>query len=130
MTMKTANVDKAGKAIHEHLKGIMDQAIRDRLEGQKLTVKAYGKTYKTTLEVREYANRRVALRYMSDDGIPYGVLTVNIPEASLGPNEILVKTWSENEPLAAAALASGLYRDTGRRLKTGFVEAQIWEIAI
>jgi hypothetical protein len=55
-------------------------------------------------------------------------LTVNIPEADLEPGEILVKTWSENESLAAAALASGHFRDTGKRVKTGWCEAEVWEV--
>ncbi len=41
---------------------------------------------------------------------------------------ILVKTWSENEAFAKAALATGLFEDTGKRFPTGFVEAQIWKL--
>ena len=30
-------------------------------------------------------------------GEPMGTLTVNMPEVDLGPNEVIVKTWAENE---------------------------------
>ena len=55
-------------------------------------------------------------------------LTVNIPEAEIADDEIIVKTWSENEGIAKDALASGLFEDTGRRIPTGFVEAQVWRV--
>lgn len=84
----------------------------------------------TFFQIKSYSppESRIALRLIASDGIPYGMLTVNIPEADLLPGEILVKTWSENETLAAAALASGHFKDTGKRVPTGFCEAQVWEV--
>ena len=76
-----------------------------------------------------YRNKRLALHFLQpDEGEAYGVLTVNIPEASIGPDEILVKTWSENEPFREPALATGLFRDTGRRVPTGCVMAEAWQL--
>jgi len=63
-----------------------------------------------------------------DKGMPYCRLTVNIPQAILLPGEIIVKTWEENEESAIAAKASGLFRDTGKRVSTGYVKAEVWEI--
>lgn len=61
---------------------------------------------------------------------PHSKLTVNLPEApKLAPGEFHVKTWGENEEVARAALASGLFVDTGRRVPTGFVEAHVWRFA-
>lgn len=60
------------------------------------------------------------------NGERIGTLTVNIPEATLGTGEVLVKTWSENERLAKDVLAAGLFEDTGRRVPTGWVEAEVW----
>ena len=61
---------------------------------------------------------------------PYTVITVNLPDAhyQLSPDEVFVKTWSENEPLVPALLASGLFEDTGLREPTGFVQAQVWRM--
>jgi len=62
-----------------------------------------------------------------DDGLTLGVLSVNPPQGVvLKEGEVCIKTWSENEPLVAPMLASGLFKDTGKRLDMGYVEAQIW----
>lgn len=67
-----------------------------------------------------------------EDGCPspWGCLTVNIPGTDLASNEVLVKTWSENEQFRGPALASGLFADTGRRIRTGFVAAEVWRLLV
>lgn len=79
-----------------------------------------------------YDNGRFAINLYDHDNFdpfeeaPYHILTVNLPDFPLEPNEFCVKTWREGEDVARAALASGLFMDTGRRVATGFVEAQVW----
>jgi len=58
---------------------------------------------------------------------PLAILTVNLPEEDLSDGEFFVKTWGENEEISVEALASGLFIDTGRRVKTGHCEAQVWQ---
>lgn len=70
----------------------------------------------TLIGIDEYPGEQIA------------TLTVNIPGARIACDEFLVKTWSENEQIAADALASGLFEDTGRRIATGYVEAQVWKL--
>lgn len=53
-------------------------------------------------------------------------LTIYLDNVVLLPGELLVKTWEENERVAKQALASGLFEDTGKRVPTGYVEAQVW----
>jgi len=57
---------------------------------------------------------------------PLGMLTVNLSEEELSDGEFFVKTWGENEEISVEALASRLFIDTGRRVKTGWVKAQVW----
>ena len=65
----------------------------------------------------------------SETGERIGTLSVNLPESGeLAEGEFCAKTWSENEPLAETAIGSGLFEDTGRRVQTGFVEAQVWRL--
>jgi hypothetical protein len=54
-------------------------------------------------------------------------LSVNMPcaEHRLGPNEFFAKTWSENAEIAEDALASGIFRNTGRT-SDDVVNAPIW----
>jgi hypothetical protein len=73
-----------------------------------------------------YDNGRMAIKYICDEGV-MGVLTVNIPDTYLADGEFFVKTWSENEKLAKAAINTGIFEDTGKREPTGFVEAQVWK---
>ena len=70
---------------------------------------------------------KVAVELIADTGEPIAVLSVNIPESAhlLGSGEFFVKTWSENEELAEDALASGIFRATGRTSKT-VLNAPIW----
>lgn len=85
-----------------------------------------------TLNIFEtcYANvDMLALVIEALDGEPIGTLTVALPGVVLEPGEFTVKTWSENEPMRAPALATGLFVDTGKRIPQGFVEAEVWRRA-
>ena len=60
------------------------------------------------------------------DNYRFATLSVNFPEVKLEEGEFAVKTWSENEQIAADALASGIFIDTGKRIQSGYVEASVW----
>lgn len=85
-----------------------------------------GETLK--IDVKQYSNGRPALQLVDEDGLPYAKLTVNIPEVDQGEEELFIKDWAENEFLANAAITSGLFEDTGKKIKTGFCETAIWII--
>lgn len=61
---------------------------------------------------------------------PIATFSTNLqdPAHDLQPGEFFAKTWSENEPLTATMLECGLFKDTGIRESTGFVEAQVWKL--
>ena len=63
---------------------------------------------------------------LTQDGRRFATLSVNFPLVKLEEGEFAVKTWGENEQVAADALASGLFVDTGKRIKSGYVEASVW----
>ena len=70
---------------------------------------------------------RLAVELVHEDGEPVATLSVNMPESAhlLGEGEFFAKTWSENEEIAEDALASGIFRDTGRT-SGDLVNASIW----
>ncbi len=72
----------------------------------------------------------LAVELVDGVGESIATLSVNIPESShlLGEKEFFVKTWSENEEIAEDALASGIFRDTGRT-SDGFLKAKIWTMS-
>lgn len=62
---------------------------------------------------------------------PYAEITTNIEgaETILQQDEILVKTWSENESLIPALLNCGYFEDTDKKIKVSdWCEASIWKI--
>jgi hypothetical protein len=80
-----------------------------------------------TLHCGRYSNDRLAIQANCDDGL-YGKLTVNLPESQLGANEIFVRTTEENEHLAKAAIKTGLFEDTGKKISSGFIKISIWRL--
>lgn len=69
----------------------------------------------------------LAAELVDNNGEGIATLSVNMPELShlLGDGEFFAKTWSENHDIAEDALASGVFRDTGRT-SGDTVDAHIW----
>lgn len=92
-----------------------------------MLITMFGKQYDVELIEAKYGDGSIALEVIdSQDGEPFGRLTVCVPDTRLNENEVLVKTWSENQEWASQFLKYG-FEDTGRRVKTGYVEAQVWK---
>lgn len=76
-----------------------------------------------------YANNgKMAIMLFGENGEQYIDVTVNIEFSNLLDNEVTVKSWGENELFLDSFLESGYFRDTGKRIPTGYVEAQVWEV--
>lgn len=92
----------------------------------KLNIIASGQHYDVILHTAKYTNGATAILLDSDEG-PFGQLTVNLEGVQLVDNEILVKTWSENSWVRQLLVKySEIFKDTGRRASTGYVQAEIW----
>lgn len=69
-----------------------------------------------------------------DDGYdqPWATLTTNLTpyggDGDLGPWEMWVKAHDENESLARAVLATGIFVDTGRSRQSGYSSFSIWQL--
>jgi hypothetical protein len=85
--------------------------------------------YTVWLEKKSYANGRVALMLMDDEG-QVACATVNLPEHDIQANEIIVKTWSENEGMLDFLIRNRICADTGREIATGFVKARVCKLLI
>lgn len=68
----------------------------------------------------EDANTGEPLATFSTNLVPYG--------ARVTDTEFCAKVWSENEPLVAPMLSTGLFEDTGRTEASGYVQAPVWRI--
>ncbi len=58
---------------------------------------------------------------------PICTITSNCPSEELFPGQVIVKTYSENGPMRDTFLGSGYFRDTGRRIPSGFVKLEVWD---
>jgi len=73
----------------------------------------------------------VALELVDDtDGESVAMATVNLPEITLEPGEVLIKDWSENEGMLKALSDAGVVEDTGRAIRTGFCRANICKLLV
>jgi hypothetical protein len=77
---------------------------------------------------RRYNDGKQAILVQDESGAPYATLSVNL-DVELQPGEFLIKTYSENEEVAAAVMAKGWFVDTGKRVRSGYVEIPIWRKA-
>jgi hypothetical protein len=78
------------------------------------------------LEFARYGNGRTALRLLDErDGGVVAIATVNVREAALGPDEVLVKDYSENEGMLEVLTRHGVVEATGRVVPTGYANAHV-----
>ena len=85
---------------------------------------------KLYLHTDEYAtNKRLAITIKDRHGNPEATLSCNVGEVELPDDKcFIVKNWSENEKLAAAIFAAGIFEDTGLIVTTGHVTAPVWRL--
>ncbi len=104
--------------------------VRDHIEVEYLDkCEIVHNRRKLSFKYHHYKNLRYRINLHDDQDIPWATLTVNIPEEELGHGEFIIKTYSENEHIAASVLASGLFRDTRRRINVSYNQAQVWVLA-
>lgn len=90
------------------------------------TIRVYG--HVLGIRCEHYNNGRPALVLTDHEGI-FAVVSVNIPEIALGPEEFLMKFYSENAAFEEPLRATGLFEDTGKRVSSGYVAIPIWQLS-
>ncbi len=66
----------------------------------------------------------------ADTSEPVATLSTNLAayDVPVEPDAVAIKDWSENAPIIKPLLASGLFKDTGKRVATNHVEIPIWRL--
>ncbi len=85
-------------------------------------------TFKNTecqIELLQYANGRTAIQ-LWHDGMPYAMATVNDPDVTLEPNQVLIKDYSENHGMVDALVAAGIVTKTEDYVLMGPYGAKAW----
>ena len=104
----------------------------------KLDMKVYqytvcGETYPVTINTNLfYENGRRAIRLIhADDGDVVATATVNLPDKPLGDDEVLIKTWSENEGMLEFLTKNEIVVDLNRSHTAGaYARAAICKLLI
>lgn len=95
----------------------------------KTTINAFGNDVAIELVTQEYQNGRTAIQAIDlSDHCPWGTLTVNVPEVELEDDEIIVKTYSENEAWAPQVLENlkEHFEPTGKAVSSGHVTMPVY----
>ena len=95
----------------------------------KTSINAFGSTVEIELVTQEYQNGRVAIQAIDlSDHCPWGTMTVNVPEVPLADDEIIVKTYSENEQWVPQVLENlkEHFEPTGRSVSSGHVTMPVY----
>lgn len=93
-----------------------------------------GKNSLCSIKVSTYARNpdRLSVGLFTKGGDieePFLTLSCNIPGLDLEEGEFFVKDWSENAQFIQEILATGLFINTGKRVKTGMETASVWKLA-
>lgn len=80
-----------------------------------------GTTYEVFLKESKYRNngRRAIQIIDAEDGCPFMMATVNVPEADIDENEVIIKNYSENEGVLQFLIENGLVRGVKRMIDRG-----------
>lgn len=82
------------------------------------------------LQFQQYGNGRPAIVLVGSDGECAAVATVNVPEAPLLPNQVLIKDYSENEGMLAALEQAGLVKPLGVSVRSGHVSMPLCQLLV
>ncbi len=81
------------------------------------------------LKFGRYSNNRLAVVLVdSQNGERISVATVNIPDCSIGEDEIILKNWSENEGILDFFIDNGLVINEGKEAPTGHVFGNVVKV--
>ena len=82
--------------------------------------------YSVILTGGSYANGRKAIRILdAEDGSPVMTATVNVPEAHLEPDEVIIKNYSENEGCLPFLITNGVVSPAERWVGHGMAVVKL-----
>jgi hypothetical protein len=77
--------------------------------GEKITLKVKFKRWDCVTSQMYYSNGRRAILLVDDvPGAPVAKATINMPEATLEDDEVIIKDYAENEGMTAALVEAGV----------------------
>jgi hypothetical protein len=87
------------------------------------------KSWDCIVSFGSYSNGRTAIRLMDAlDGAPVATATVNVPDAKLEKDEVVIKNWSENAGILRALIEHNVVLDTGKKVRCGVVSGYVCKV--
>ena len=83
-----------------------------------------GQKFEGSLEFQRYQNGNLAVQLCLDNGEPFATLSVNVEGVTLGEDEFVAKTYSENEGLVEQFIEKGHFIPVSRDAQVGFAGSQ------
>lgn len=81
------------------------------------------------IETGKYSNGRTAIKLIDvEDGSPVLTATVNVPDAQLADDEVVLKTYSENAGIERFFIDNNLASFTGRFVMTGYMTCPVMKL--
>jgi Domain of unknown function (DUF4313) len=77
-----------------------------------------------------YGGRVVLFLNDAENGEPIATCTTNVPKEPLAVDEVFIKNYSENEGMLDFLVNAGVVKDTGRRIKSGYVEIPVCKLLV
>ena len=88
------------------------------------------KEWECELTFLKYGNGRHAITLDEvGTGEPIAVASVNLPDATIEDDEVIIKNWSENEGVLELLVEAGIVTPL-RKLFTGFVQADVCRLNV
>jgi hypothetical protein len=96
----------------------------------KTSVTMFGSVFELSFQVLAYGNGRIAIQAIDfNEGDPFGMVTLNIPEVELEQDEVIAKTYSENAHWVPQVLENlkQHFEPTGKTIDYGNVLLPIYK---
>lgn len=78
-----------------------------------------------------YKNDRTAIKLIdSEDGMPVLTATVNLPDEDINEDEVLIKSWSENEGIEEILVKENIIGPKIKDIPAGFANATLHKLLI
>jgi hypothetical protein len=97
---------------------------------RSVVIKAFGKELEVYLVKHKYPNGRIAIAAIDlDDDEPWGTLSVNVPDAPLYEDEIIIKNYSENHVWAMKVVEAfpEMFEETGLTARVGYRSCPVYK---
>lgn len=83
-----------------------------------------------TVHTVKYANGRPAIQLLDEQGFPYMIATVNVPNIILADDEVIIKDYSENKGIYDVLVKHKIISPAIAKIDVGYATSPICKILI